>query len=527
MGEIKLKKHIVIIGAGPAGLTAAYEILSKSDDYKVTIFEEEKQVGGISKTIEHNGNRIDIGGHRFFSKDDTIMNWWTSILNIQGQDSFDDKMLNREKNLNENGPDPESEDNVMLIRNRVSRIYYLRKFFDYPISMKIETFLNMGFKRTLKAGFSFIKSTVHKLPEDNLENFIINRFGKQLYTMFFENYTEKVWGKHPAKISASWGKQRIKGLSLLKLVTDIIKKPFIKTSINQKNVETSLITQFLYPKHGPGQLWETVAEKVQKLGVTLNLNSKVTGLISKNNKIQEVIYVSNGKSQHIDCDIVISSMPVKDLIESISDNNISSQVINTAKNLPYRDFITVGLLVTKLEINNTSNQKTLNNIVPDCWIYIQEPDVNIGRLQIFNNWSPYMVKEPLKYVWLGLEYFCNEGDDLWNMDDSKFIDMAKEELEKIGILKKYNIVDSIRINIKKAYPAYFGSYDNFAIIKDYLNTYENLYCVGRNGQHRYNNMDHSMLTAIETVKNITQNIKSKENIWSVNSESEYHEEKSK
>lgn len=515
-----MKKKVVIIGAGPAGVTAGYELLKKSKDYEVTILEESKEIGGISKTIKYKGNRMDVGGHRFFSKDQRVIDFWQEIMPLQGSPSFDDKKLKREKKLAEKGPDPDKTDRVMLVRNRVSRIYYLKKFFDYPISMKLETFKNMGFVRTVKAGFSYLKSVIIKKKEDSLENFYINRFGKKLYSMFFEKYTEKLWGRHPSQISADWGAQRVKGVSITAVIKDMFKKVF---HINSKKVETSLIEEFVYPKYGPGQLWETVADEFEKMSGVVLKNHKVVKINKKNNKIVSVVCDVNGEQKEIKADIVISSMPLKDLISGLSD--VPEDIKNIALGLPYRDFVTVGLLVKKLNLKNETNIKTLGNIVPDCWIYIQEPNVKIGRIQIFNNWSPYMVKNPSKQVWLGLEYFCNEGDEFWNLSDKDCIEFATDELIKMGIIDKKDVIDSHREKIKKAYPAYFDTYSEIDKLVEYLNTYENLYCVGRNGQHRYNNMDHSMVTSFEAVNNIINGIKDKTNIWSVNTEKEFHEEK--
>ncbi len=512
-------KKAIIIGAGPAGLTAAYELLKKSNDIKPIILEESNGViGGISQTVNYKNNRMDIGGHRFFTKDDRVNNIWLEIMPIQGAKAKDDIILNREVKINEGGPDPEKEDIVMLKRHRISRIYFLRKFFDYPISLKFKTFKNMGFKRTMKAGFGYIGSCLHKRKEINLENFYINRFGKPLYQMFFEDYTTKVWGVSPKNISADWGRQRVKGLSLTKAVFNVLKKPFVR---NKKKEETSLIQEFLYPKKGPGQLYEEMAKKIIEMGGEIIFNSKVDEIKVENNSITYV------KANNIEYrgDYYFSSMPIKDLIESIGKDNVSSEVYEIATNLPYRDFITVGLLIDKFKIKNETKIKTINNIVPDTWIYVQDRGVHLGRIQVFNNWSPYMV-EDLNKIFIGLEYFAFEGDKYWNMEDKDFIDFAIKELIEIGVIEsKENVLDSVRVKIKKAYPAYFGTYKDFDKVKQYLNTISNLYCVGRNGQHRYNNMDHSMLTSLIAVDNILNNISDKENLWNVNTEQSYHETK--
>lgn len=517
-------EKVIIIGAGPAGLTAAYELLSASKKYNVVILEESNTVGGISRTVNHRGNRMDIGGHRFFSKDERVMRWWQDILPIQGKPSYDDRILERMKPLSVDGPDPENEDRVMLIRDRVSRIYYMKKFFDYPVSLKLQTIQNLGFFHTVRAVFSYIFSVLFKLPETCLENFYINRFGKVLYQMFFEGYTEKLWGRHPRNISADWGSQRVKGLSILAILKNMFEK--IVPQKNNQHVETSLIEQFQYPKFGPGQLWETVADKITQMGGILKKGCQVVSFTLEQNKITTVTYVENGVEKTEEGDIIISSMPVKDLIAGIPKNWAPSDVREIAEGLPYRDFVTVGLLTEEINLKNETKIKTLGDIVPDCWIYVQDTQVKLGRIQIFNNWSPYMVKDPVHTVWMGLEFFCEEGDDFWNMPEEECISFATSELIQMGIISKGTaILDAHREKVKKAYPAYFDTYDQMDRVVEYLDTIGNLYCIGRNGQHRYNNMDHSMVTAFEAVKDIVENIPDKKNIWNVNTEKEYHEEK--
>ncbi len=512
-----------MIGAGPAGLTAAYELLKAEKDAEVVILEESGVIGGISRTVRFQGNRMDIGGHRFFSKDKEVMDWWENMMPIQGAPAYDDKILGREKALKENGPDPEKEDIVMLLRQRVSRIYFNHKFFDYPISMKLQTFKNMGFICTIKAGMSYLVSCVHKLKEDSLENFYRNRFGKVLYSMFFEGYTEKLWGRHPREISADWGAQRVKGLSILAILKDMLGK-LIPGKKNRK-VETSLIEEFWYPKYGPGQLWETVAERVQQMGGSICFGCKVTRFDrDEQGKITKVYYEKDGVEEVLGGDIVISSMPVKDLIAGFPD--APEQIQEIAQGLPYRDFVTVGLLVPSLCIQNQTAIKTLNHLVPDCWIYVQDTGVKLGRIQIFNNWSPYMVEDVEHKVFIGLEYFCTEGDEFWNMSEEACAQMAIDELISIGVLSsREDVITYHREKVKKAYPAYFDTYDRMDEVIEYLNGCENLYCVGRNGQHRYNNMDHSMATAFEAVRNIVNGQTDKSNIWQVNTEKEYHEER--
>lgn len=515
-------KKIIIIGAGPAGLTAGYELLKKGG-YQVVILEKTDRIGGISQTVRYKGNRMDIGGHRFFSKDDRVNRWWQNIMPTQGHPSYDDKVLGREKGLASGGPDPEKVDRVMLVRNRVSRIYYAKHFFDYPVSLKWNTLKNMGFVTTMRAGFSYLHSVFRKLPEDNLENFYINRFGRVLYSMFFEGYTEKLWGRHPREISADWGAQRVKGLSITAVIKDVFQKILPKKKSGQ--VETSLIEEYVYPKFGPGQLWETVAADIEKMGGTIVNNSEVKNINTKDGKITSIVCVENGEEKIYEGDVFMSSMPVNDLVAGIKGSDIPEIVKESAENLPFRDFVTVGLLLKKLNLKNETKIKTLNNIVPDCWIYVQDTGVKLGRIQIFNNWSPYMVENPEENVWIGLEYFCREGDDFWNMSDEECINLAIDELVSMDVIEKKDVIDSHRERIQKAYPAYFDGYENMDQIIEYLNTFDNLFCIGRNGQHRYNNMDHSMVTSFEAVHNIVNNIHDKTNVWNVNTDKEYHETK--
>lgn len=517
-------KKAVIIGAGPAGLTAGLELLRQSNEYEVVILEESDALGGISRTVNHGGNRMDIGGHRFFSKDERVNRWWAELLPTQGAPSFDDKLLGREKALKPGGPDPESEDEVMLLRRRISRIFYLNKFFDYPISMKPQTFINMGLVRTVKSGCSYLYSCVSKREEDSLENFYINRFGKTLYSMFFEGYTEKLWGRHPSEISADWGAQRVKGLSILAVIKDMLSK--LVPSKN-RTVETSLIEEFLYPKLGPGQLWEKAGSEFERLGGVILRGHKVTSVKTEGGRVLSVTCSTPDGEKTFDGDCFFSTMPLKDLVDGMG-TAVPEKEAAVAAGLPYRDFVTVGLLLEKLKLKNTTDVKTLGNIVPDCWIYVQDTGVKLGRIQIFNNWSPYLVKNPTDTVWVGLEYFCTEGDEFWNLDEKACVDLAVGELVKMGVIEPgAKILDSHRERVKKAYPAYFDTYEDIDNLINWLNGFGNLYCIGRNGQHRYNNMDHSMVTAFEAVKCLLSGSADKTPIWSVNTEQEYNEEAEK
>lgn len=518
---LKRKRYAVIIGAGPAGLTAAYYLL-KLTDIKPIVLEKENFVGGISRTMNFNGNRMDIGGHRFFSKNDKILELWKELLPEQGSPAFDDKILERESILTEGGANPEEVDEVFLNRNRVSRIFYRQKFFSYPISLNFDTIKNLGLLEMFSIGFSFMKAKYSPREEVTLEDFMINRFGQKLYETFFRDYTTKVWGRTPQEIGADWGAQRIKGLSLGKTVKDFFEKIF---GDKRGEEETSLIERFFYPKFGPGQLWEKFAVEIKKMGGEVLTNSNVVGLVVDKNNVVKSAKVENAAGLlTFPADYYLSTMPLSELAEALSDG-LPLRQLQIARGLPYRDFITVGLLVDKLLLKNKTKIKTLGNIVPDCWIYIQEPSVKLGRLQIFNNWSPYMVADPQNSVWLGLEYFCSEGDELWNMGDDEFIKFATDELASIGIIDAADVRYGVRVKVPKAYPAYFDTYENIDELRTALDDIKNLYCIGRNGQHRYNNMDHSMLTAMAAVCAIAGKF-SKADVWKVNADKAYHEGKS-
>jgi protoporphyrinogen oxidase len=524
------KKTAVIIGAGPAGLTAAYELLQRTD-IKPIVLEMSGDIGGISKTVNYKGNRIDIGGHRFFSKSDRVSTWWTRILPLQGKPAIDDIILERTVPLSTatDAPDPETTDKVMLIRNRLSRIFFLKRFFDYPITLNCRTFSNLGLVRITKIALSYLKACLYPIKkEKSLEDFLINRFGKELYLTFFKDYTHKVWGIPCDKIGPEWGAQRIKGLSVKKAIGHALRKVFIRdSSIRQAHTETSLIEQFMYPKLGPGQMWEEVARQIESLGGRVVLHQNVISIKTAGNVIVSVTAKDDrtGAMTTYSGDYFFSSMPVKDLVRSL-DCPMPTQIKELADGLIYRDFVTVGILVKKLLVKNETKIKTIDNSIPDCWVYIQERQVKVGRLQVFNNWSPYMVANNT-LMWLGLEYFCNEGDELWSKPDEVFMKFAVDELAEIGIIDPHDVLDSTIIRMPKTYPAYFGTYDRFETVRQFSDRFENLFLVGRNGMHKYNNADHSMLTAMVAVDNIANNIISKDNIWAVNTEGDYHEESKK
>lgn len=517
-----MMKKIVIIGAGPAGLTAGYQLLKQARDCEVTVLEESEAFGGISRTVDHKGNRMDIGGHRFFSKNPRVTAMWEELMPLQGAPAFDDLKLSRTVELSSGGPDPETDDRVMLSRTRISRIFYKKKFIDYPVKMDWNSIRNIGFGTAFASLISYLWAKLHKLPEKSLENFYINQFGYKLYSIFFEGYTEKIWGSHPRDISADWGAQRVKGLSFLTVLKDIFTS-CVPGMRNEKKTEVSLIRKFNYPKYGPGQLWETVADEIRRMGGKIITGCKAESLVNEGNLIRKVVCRLNDEKVVFDADIVISSMPLKDLVRGMTD--VPAEIANIANGLPYRDFVTVGILLDGLLLKNNTSYPSLNNIIPDCWIYVQDAGFKLGRIQIFNNWSPYMVRDPEHTVWIGLEYFCTEGDVFWNMSPDEWTKTGIDELIRMGICAPgAQVKDSHVEKVKKAYPAYFGTYPEINKLIRYLDTFENLYCIGRNGQHRYNNMDHSMLTAFETVDCIISGSKSRSAVWSVNTEQGYHEE---
>jgi protoporphyrinogen oxidase len=519
-------KRAIIVGAGPAGLTAAYELLKRSGAVPL-VLERSTYMGGIARTHNYKGNRIDLGGHRFFSKSDRVMEWWLDRLPIERTGAAAHKLgyqgSRRFLRGAEDGPDPAIEDRVMLVRKRKSRIYFLRRFFEYPIRFTGDTLSKLGAIRVFRIGLSYLKAVLFPPRRiDSLEQFFISRFGEELYRTFFKSYTEKVWGVPCREISAEWGAQRIKGLSIIRSVTHFARQLFrSKSDIAQKNIETSLIEQFLYPKFGPGQMWEEVAGDVERMGGQVLTEWEVQAVNAAGGRVESVIATNAaGETREFAGDYFFSTMAVKDLMRALRPAPPAA-VLAVSEGLMYRDFITVGLLLNSLKVREPGPAR---KPIADNWIYIQEPDVYAGRLQIFNNWSPYLVADPLK-TWIGVEYFCFEGDELWNKPDREMADLAASELDKIGIIDKAEVVDSTVLRMPKTYPAYFGSYDRFDEVRTYLDGFENLFLIGRNGMHKYNNQDHSMLTAMIAVDNILEGRIDKSNIWDVNTEMEYHESK--
>jgi protoporphyrinogen oxidase len=517
------KKIAIIIGAGPAGLTAAYELLAKTD-IKPIIIESDKQVGGIAKTINYNGWRFDIGPHRFFSKNLEVSKIWEETLPLQGTPTKEDLELNRKVKLSNKfeAPNPEKTNKVSLSKNRLTRIYHQRKFFDYPIKLTLSNLYKIGVLKIVKIIVDYFWVKIKPIePEVNLEDFFTNRFGRALYLKFFKDYTEKVWGVSCQKIPKSWGAQRIKKLSVSKVISESVKNIF---KPKRESKETSLINHFIYPKLGAGQMYEEMAKIIKEKGGIIKKEEKVILISLENNYIKYLTTKNNetGLITKYTGDYFFSSLAIKNLIKMTDKAPL--EIKNIAKNLRYRDLILIIMVYNKLELKNKTKIKTKNNIIPDNWIYIQEKNIKMGRLDIFNNFSSWLLKDRNKIL-IAAEYFCNKGDLLWNSPDKQLIKMCQQEFKEAKIAKEKEFIQGFVHRQEKAYPAYLGSYDKFENIKKYLNSINNLYSIGRNGQHRYNNMDHSMLTAIKAVENIISNNKNKENIWEVNSEEEYHEEK--
>lgn len=560
----------VIAGAGPAGLTAAYELLARTD-VRPLVFERTHAIGGIAQTYNYKGNRIDIGGHRFFSKSERVMSWWFSFLPRQGKPSADTEESDHEidyvaesivrrfvpearaddgvdfasapyrdggvavaarpagtrtREERRLAPDPEHEDEVMLHRPRLSRIYYKRHFFPYPIGITFTVARRLGFLNTALIGLSYIKAQLlPRRDETYLDAFFVNRFGRRLYETFFRDYTEKVWGVKCAEIRADWGAQRVKGLSLKRAVVhavkDLLSSDFKKA---QQERETSLITRFFYPKYGPGQMWETVAREVTKAGGEIRFGQRIVGVYTENGRVKEVEVEDQATRtrQRVACDYFFSTMPVKELVKQ-TEPAPPAEVREVAEGLQYRDFLTVGLLLKKLHVQVKGQQPAER--VQDNWIYVQDGGVQVGRIQVFNNWSPYMVADREHTVWIGLEYFVSQGDVLWRTPDENLVKLGTLELERIGFIRKEDVLDGCVLRMPKAYPAYFGTYDRLGVVQQWAASIPNLFLIGRNGMHRYNNQDHSMLTAMMAVDNILEGRTDHSNLWEVNLDMVYHEEK--
>jgi protoporphyrinogen oxidase len=462
------KRRHLVIGGGPAGLTAAYYLAKRGEP--VLVVEAEDQLGGIAKTKEQDGYRFDLGGHRFFTKAKEVDDMWHEVL-----------------------------DEEFLLRPRMSRIYWNKKFLMYPLE-GMDVVKKLGPVELIRCGLSYVWAAIKpKGREDDLETWVSNRFGKRLYQLFFKTYTEKVWGVPCTELRAEWAAQRIKGLSFFSAA----KAAFFG---NKGNKIKSLIGQFHYPRYGPGQLWEAMAREIEKRGGEVRLNATAEQIVLDETGRHVKHVVVNG--QPIEALHVISSLPLRTAV-GISEPSPGTDVEKAAKGLRYRDFLTVGLVIDG------------KDLFPDNWIYIHEPGVRVGRIQNYRSWSPWMVPDESKAC-VGLEYFCFEGDDLWTMKDEDLVKLATRELAQLGLADPSKVEKGYAVRVPKAYPMYDAEYaDRVAVIKEWLAGIDNLHQVGRNGLHRYNNSDHSSLTAIRTVENICDG--TSHDIWAVNAESVYHE----
>jgi len=466
------KIETLIIGAGPAGLTAAWEL--DKHNRKALIVESDDKVGGISRTVESNGWRFDIGGHRFFTKVDEVYEIWNEIL--------------------------ESDD--FLLRPRMSRIYYNQKFFDYPLKAS-NALLNLGIIEAIRCVLSYLYVRINP-PKDqtNFEGWVAARFGWRLYNIFFKTYTEKVWGIEATKIGADWASQRIKNLSLGKAIIN----SFFPN--RNKEVITTLIDEFKYPKLGPGMMWETAAQKLHNKGFEILFKSGVKEIITSADNDGYRVSLFSGDT--LECKYILSSMPLAHLPKTIKPSP-SDKVLEAGNKLKFRDFLSVALITEEADA------------FPDNWIYIHEPNVKVGRVQNYGSWSPFMVKDGK--TCLGLEYFVNKGDSLWEMKDEDLIQLAIKEIEQLGLVPKETLGEGYVVRMPKAYPVYDLDYStNVDLIKNWLQKeHKNIYPIGRNGMHKYNNQDHSMITAVQSVRNI---LGERNDIWSINVEDDYHEESS-
>ena len=470
VSEAGKEPRFIVIGGGPAGLTAAYELTC--NNRQPLVFEKYNKVGGIARTEEYKGYHFDMGGHRFFTKSSEVDQMWREVM---GKD--------------------------FLRRPRLSRIYYKTKFFNYPLKL-LNAVQGLGLWEGMLIGFSYLRWQI--LPyrqENNFEEWVTNRFGRRLFRIFFKSYTEKVWGISTSELSAEWAAQRIKDLDLKAAILSMFVKP--------KQTIKTLIEEFDYPRRGPGMLWNTVKQRIEERGGEVYLNSDIVRILHTDDCITGVVVQRDDQMEVVEGTNFISSMAITDFIRAL-DPPAPPSIREAADRLSYRDFLTVCLII---------NQPKLFD---DNWIYVHEPHVKVGRIQNFKNWSPDMVPDP-NMSSLGLEYFCNMGDELWTMEDADLVELGKRELEMMGLARAADVVDGQVFRVEKAYPVYDSTYQQHVeVIKSYINGFQNFQTIGRNGLHRYNNQDHAMLTGMHAVRNMLHGETT--NLWAINAEQDYHEE---
>jgi protoporphyrinogen oxidase len=514
----------IVMGAGPAGLTAAIELIKIN--VQPIIIEKASHVGGLAKTINHNGNGIDPGGHRFFSKSELVVEWWLNFLPLEGQSPKFPSLSLDQSHIDAADFQTWFAKKEMLLRPRKSRIQYKGRLFDHPIQPTLDTLMKLGPINSLVIGMSYLYRYFFPIvPEKSLEDFFINHFGRQLYRTFFKSYTEKVWGIECGQMSASWGAQRIRDLSIKKIIVETLGIKKRDPSSNSKKPDViSLSDNFLYPAFGPGQLWEEVAARILEKGGELHLNCDVDRIKADGDRIAGVD-VTNGVSKATRSfagDYFFSSMPMKNLFRCF-DHPVPPSIKEISEGLIYRNLITVWLLLDRLDIR-ADRQIQPGSVITDNWIYLQEAGLVAGRLQIYNNWSPGLVKDPAT-ISIGLEYFCDPTSAMWNSSDQSMIALAISELKQLGTMQDQSLSDSRVVRVPDAYPVYAGTHARLAELRSFVDQFENLYLIGRNGMHKYNNQDHVMLSAMIAVKNIAAGRKDKSNIWAVNTDPDYHEEK--
>lgn len=463
---------VAVIGAGPAGLTAAYELTRQGTP--VVLLEQDPQIGGLARTVEYRGFRFDIGGHRFFTKNQEVLALWRELL---GDD--------------------------LLVRPRLSRIFYRGRWFNYPLR-PVNTLVNLGAGESIRILAGYLRCRLSPIvPETSLADWITNRFGRRLFEIFFKGYTEKVWGMPCEEIRAQWAAQRIRGLSLRTAVFSMLFPAWRRGGRLR-----TLTDQFLYPRLGPGMMWDALAGQIRARGGDLRLQSPVVALHHDGRRVTAIEASWGVKRMALDMEQVISTMPLRSLIRRLRPAP-PGDVLEATERLRYRDFLTVVLIVD------------LPELFPDNWIYVHDDGVRVGRIQNFGNWSVGMVPDR-KRSCLGMEYFCFAGDELWSMDDAALVALAREELALLGLAPADRVSDGTVVRMPKAYPVYDDRFaDAVAVIRRYLSRFENLQTVGRNGMHHYNNMDHSMLAALFAARNLRGE---RNDLWSINIDEEYHEQ---